>query len=301
MVRRSHGVGKSLRGLDAGARGRVRSRSMGEPIAYVVNLQRSTERRRHMMRELAKVRMAYEFIEAVDGRSLSVADPSLVEPRALHDGTIALGAGVGAAVGCALSHRAIWAHLATSNQEAALVLEDDVRLPPRLGELASAVANELQGAEAALLYFGHKQPQWTVAQRRSLADHFLVRPPSTERLGGTAAYIVTREAAANLADALLPLRAPVDAWHLFQAWGALETVYCVVPMPIRLEPRFRSTIEFYKGDTLQGRVRSWAERLPISASALAWRRQRRFRSSGWTGDVAVQFEEKPAFEDQSCW
>ena len=212
---------------------------------YVINLARSVERRTHMVAQLTAANFSYEFVTAVDGRTLTDAlrtrtvDESAVaqSPRWLTPGMI----------GCALSHlKAYRAILAgPANHDVALVLEDDVVLPPGLGDMVASIARHMRGAEVVLLYF-----QSFRVCRFSLADSIVLRqdtkllyPLGPHQLAATAGYLITRGAAQNLADVMLPVRVAPDTWGYFYDIGAVDSVRCVVPRPLSVRTDFRSTLD----------------------------------------------------------
>ena len=113
------------------------------PLTLVINLQRRGDRLRKLRGVLRGRLSTWEIIEAVDGRVLSWKDaaPHLTA-KALADAqwaekkqvpTICQRTGsfsphfTLSAVGCALSHRKAWQHLAGSKEhDWALILEDDI-------------------------------------------------------------------------------------------------------------------------------------------------------------------------------
>lgn len=48
--------------------------------AYVINLARSLDRRKHITNELMKAGLDYEIMTAVDGRDLDLCDRTIVDP-----------------------------------------------------------------------------------------------------------------------------------------------------------------------------------------------------------------------------
>ncbi|MGN6578183.1 MAG: glycosyltransferase family 25 protein [Nocardioides sp.] len=244
---------------------------------YVVNLARSQERRAHMLRELRRVKLDYEFIEAADGRDLDLSDADLVDPGFVRKG--AFWAGV---VGCSLSHLWIYAEVLKDDADLALILEDDVVLPIDITALVDAVAVNLVGAEAVLLHHHRRGRAERGESYRFLrgssvslpGSRTLAAPADVGDLAGTGAYLITREACARMLKEMLPVRARADDWEFFCERGALDNVRCVIPMPVRADTRFRTTIDHYGARSLQTRVRDAVQRIPVLSQALARRRQR---------------------------
>ena len=134
--------------------------------AYVINLARSVDRRAHITAELKKTGLDYQIVTAVDGRDLDLNDPTLVDPS-LTTKTVS----VAGATGCALSHLIAYRNMIADGLDAALVLEDDVILPPDLGILADAVAGQLAGAEVVLLNYSTPFPPCKLSRKARYACH----------------------------------------------------------------------------------------------------------------------------------
>ena len=117
--------------------------------AYVINLARSTDRRAHITAELQKAGMDYEIMTAVDGRDLDLSDRTTIDPAFSYLTQLLPGT-----AGAALSHLNAYRKIVADGLDVALVLEDDVMLPADLSSLADAVADQLTGAEVALLSYG---------------------------------------------------------------------------------------------------------------------------------------------------
>jgi glycosyl transferase family 25 len=245
--------------------------------AYIVNLARSTERRAHMVRELRKAGIDHEFVEGVEGRDLDLSDTNIVYPT--WEGRSPFRPGV---VGCMLSHLKVHRIILDSGAERALVLEDDVILPKDMNALVEAVSAHMTGAEVVLLqYFscgsGERGETYRLHRQDSIQLSFskvLAFPADINDLGGTGAYLITREACQRMATAMLPVRVPADQWSFFCNKGALERVRCVAPIPVQINSAFRTTIDHYDTGTLQTRVRETAIRIPLLSQALTIRRRR---------------------------
>ena len=230
-----------------------------------------------MIRELNKTGMDYEFVEGVEGRDLDLRDTSLFDPT--WQGRSPFWPGV---AGCALSHLKVYKKVLEDGVERALVLEDDVILPADVGALVEAVATRMTGAEAVMLqYFScnsaARGEPCRMNRRGSVrlsSSRVLALPVDVSDLGGAGAYLVTRDSCQRMARAVLPVRVAADDWAFFYNNGALEKVSCVVPMPVRLNLGFRTTIDHYEPGSLQTHLRKAAVRVPFLRQALTFRRQR---------------------------
>lgn len=97
---------------------------------WVLNLERASDRRQSMEKQLTELQWQFEFIQALDGnclnaearKSYSAWQAIKIVKRELSPGEI----------GCALSHAKLWARIVAENIEEVLILEDDVLLTPDL-------------------------------------------------------------------------------------------------------------------------------------------------------------------------
>jgi glycosyl transferase family 25 len=238
--------------------------------AYVISLARSADRRKHMTAELRKTGMPYDIVDAVDGRDIDLNDTRVVDPAV--DTTIRPGM-----AGCVLSHLETYRRVIESGANAALILEDDVLLPGELGPLADAVAQQMTGAEVALLNFHLYTACLTEQAAVSLpAGRLLVRVTGQGAPWSGAAYVITSEACIRLVEAMHPVRARADYWALFYAEGSVDRVRCVVPMPVGNSVMLRSTKDNFRPDSIQTRVLGAVanSKVPVVYQLLAWRRWR---------------------------
>jgi glycosyl transferase, family 25 len=230
-----------------------------------------------MVRELRKAGIDHEFVEGVEGRDVDLSDTSLVDPTRLGNSPFSSGV-----VGCYLSHLKVYKKVLEADTERALVLEDDVILPADMTALIEAASTHMAGAEAVLLHHhrrGHAErgEAYGFFRRGSVqlpCSRILAFPTDVGDLGGTGAYLITRDACQRMAKVMLPIKVPVDDWAFFRNEGALDKVRCVVPMPVQINSGFRTTIEHYGPSSLQTRLRNAVIRIPLLSHALTMRRQR---------------------------
>jgi glycosyl transferase, family 25 len=262
--------------------------------AYVINLDRSADRRAHITAELERAGVEYEIISAVDGRNLDLRDPRLVDPALL--ASIAYQPGL---AGCAFSHLRVFQRVLADRLDHALVLEDDIQLPAGVADLIDTLVPQLTGAEVALLNFESRRTGACLISREgsmSLSPPWdLALPLDIGQPVSGAAIVITRAACERIAAGMLPLRAVSDDWAFYFREGMLDRVRCVVPMPVSKHPGFSSTIEYRPAGSLRWQVRDLAARhhLTIVLKAIAYRRQRLWRRQTQTEFVDRPFVEKP--------
>jgi glycosyl transferase family 25 len=234
--------------------------------AYVINLPRSTSRRSSMAEQLQQVGLEHEFIEAVDGRTLTpsqragAVDESAVArfPHWLTPGTI----------GCALSHLRAFERILESNRDdVALILEDDVILPPTIPDTVARIVPHMDGSEVVLLYFRNFGVcRFSARDAVELdAGARLAYPLDARKPLTTAAYLITPEACRRLAEVVLPVRVAADTWGHFYELGAIESVRCVIPRPVSVRKDFKSTIDYVGPRSMRLRTTTFVarHRLPL--------------------------------------
>lgn len=265
--------------------------------AYVINLARSLDRRAHITAELKKTGLDYEFVAAVDGRDLDLNDPATIHPSFLTDIIHPAGS-----AGTALSHLSVYRKIVEDGLPAALVLEDDVMLPADLDRLADAVAEQLTGAEVALLSVDCPDP-CRMSREGSTplpGPRLLALPIDVSQPRSAAAYVITREACERLIKCRLPIQVQADVWWSFYREGMLDRVRCVMPLPVLKNARFTSTIGSYSlGESLAARLVGPLvnAKVPILHQALSYRRQRIYHQWARSEFVDVPFIEKPSRVD----
>jgi glycosyl transferase family 25 len=257
---------------------------------YVVNLERSANRRVHMQKELKKVRFHTEIVPAVDGRELDVSDPEIVSPELASRPHFRPGA-----AGCALSHLDIYRKILASGLDYALVMEDDIVLPRNMDQLCADVARHMRGAQVVLLNFHSDDGVTEVLEAGSqkLSSSFLLAEVADEA-SSTGCYLITRQAAARILSGQSPLVAFPDHWVMFHQKGWIEELRCVVPMPVSNSAEFRTSIDFFRHDSMKARIREFLSerKIPVVHQVLAMRRRRNYRKWGWAGNVKFVAESK---------
>ena len=245
---------------------------------WIINLERSRDRRAHMERQLADhlSGLEHEFVVAVDGSSLEATErATLVDDEAVA-GKPYWTQGV---IGAVLSHSVVCQRISTGEHPIGLVLEDDVVLSQNVQRIVTEVADQMGGAEVVLVHFRSIQPcRLTRTGAVRLSDgRYLAHPVHAARPISAAAYLITTEAAERLARTHLPVRIGADWWKDLRDAGGFDQLRCIVPCAIGVDSAFRTTLEYSPRDTLRG----WAldavarYRLPLFHQAIrAWRGRR---------------------------
>ncbi len=173
---------------------------------YIINLDRAPSRWKHIEESFEKTSLQLCRIPAVDGNTLTLpcADFDAKRFRRFHGRVINI-----YEVACYLSHmKAIKAFLST-NEEHALICEDDIFVCPDLEKVITAALQE--STSWNILRLTGLYPGKTVSVKRLAGEYSLA--VQLGRLKGAGAYIVDRKAAEAFARHLLPMWLPWD--HAF--------------------------------------------------------------------------------------
>ncbi len=216
---------------------------------FVINLDRSIDRREAIFSRLRELGLAATRFPAVDGKTLSEAEKGyngrkrrLIYGKNLTDGEI----------GCARSHLGVYAEMERQGIEYALVLEDDALIDDTLPAALDAI--EVNRDAWDMVRFLPEEKNLDRARPvKNIAGGFtLCRVYGTP--GGAHAYVLNRHAAARLAKAGKILWRPIDTLH-GQVWAHGVRVRCLSPCPVAQNPAYESTIgdkRFERKTSLEG-------------------------------------------------
>jgi glycosyl transferase family 25 len=175
--------------------------------AYLINLDKSEDRLAHMRTELDRAGVEFERIAAVDGAALP-AD-TLAAFRQARSASKPEGWLPGE-IGCFLSHREAWRRIAAADGAWAAVLEDDVHVSPDLGPLLSssdwipADADAVRLEANRTMRLRRPRPIAAAPGRRLFT--------AVSGSAGSAAYLLSRDAAQRLVDTPPETHAAVDVF-----------------------------------------------------------------------------------------
>lgn len=248
--------------------------------AYVINLPDARERRAHMRQCLERSGIDYRFVDGVVGRELTLPHPDYNERayRLAHGKRTNL-----SELGCYFSHIKVLRMFLETDEEHALILEDDVSLPENLGLV---LAEALQHAHRFdLLRLSGLHRGTPVRVRRLQCGHDLSCNFTTQT--GSGAYLVNRKCARQMLEHLLPMWLPYDH-ALDRDWAYGVRAMCLDPMPVSQHSAFGSQIDAnrsFKLPALQRYwtvlpYRSWNEILRVLHRTREIVRQRQDTSSG---------------------
>lgn len=201
---------------------------------YVINLDRSTDRRAAIEADAERAGLRLIRVPAVDGKTVPPGERVLLDEagfRRVHgkrplDGEF----------GCYASHIAALDLFLSSDADAALILEDDVRFKPGFAAALDAVAAVPDFDLVKLAH--HRRP--AIRELRRVGGHRLGRAVFGPT-GSSAAYLVTRAGAARLRSALVPMRLPYDV-ALERAWASGVRILHAVPDLVLFNPETSASL-----------------------------------------------------------
>lgn len=190
--------------------------------AYVINLERRTDRREHVEQELSKMPyIDFEIVKAVDGRAMTPEEKSKRFDIDKFEKRYSKQADNGA-VGCELSHQKCYKKIVNSSENYALIFEDDMVVKTDLNQILEDTKSLYESNKPIIILFGgwfwwntkHKLNKTCIA---SIHDGFLAQ-----------GYLITKSAAELLLDERPFITS--DDWRYIIKRGV--TVYGVIPHPL---------------------------------------------------------------------
>lgn len=199
------------------------NRSTMKIKTYVINLKDSVDRRVTVLAETAKYYfMDVELIEAVDGRKMKPEEiEACFNSKKFIDRSHRTPKG--GEIGCTLSHRECYGKLLKSDEEFALILEDDVNFlyPEDVETTLKDILDEYKDDKPYFI---------------TLAMHFVYYPKKCQKLGkytfyeiynayGTCAYLINRKAAECLFSVSRPFVVADDFLFIRQRGIRVKGIY----------------------------------------------------------------------------
>lgn len=122
--------------------------------AYVINMEKSQERREFMVNQLTDQKIDFEIFKAIDGKTHDFTKNYSEELSVRHNGkSLSL-----SELGCALSHRLALEKALNEDLDYALVLEDDVELPPFFSKILAQELSKRVSGKTSWEYLSFNYP-----------------------------------------------------------------------------------------------------------------------------------------------
>lgn len=202
-------------------------RTVNFPPVFVISLPTAAQRKAVIEAHLKERGLQYEIFPAIDGRNI---DPNTHPLYAGLWRRLFFGKDLtGGELGCLLSHRALLQHIVDNDIDTAIVLEDDVTLGERFSECVEILMKH-QDKWSLIRLFDPKKKKLLTAPKTEILP--LNAPYKTYRLknsyGGAFAYLITKNAAKNLLNAMRKNYMPVDM-IMGQPWITDIEITTVLP------------------------------------------------------------------------
>ncbi|HEX8372470.1 MAG TPA: glycosyltransferase family 25 protein [Chthoniobacterales bacterium] len=207
--------------------------------AYIINLDSATDRWESVQKSFSTTSFTICRVSGVNGHALQLPIAAYSEGlyRWFHGRPTSLGH-----VGCYLSHVKAMKAFLESDDEHALIAEDDLTLNQDFEEVLTS-AREHSNRWNVLRLSGLSEGKPAVIAQLSGEYQLCV---SFGRVKGTGAYLIDRKAARALSKGLLPMRLPIDH-AMDREWFFGLRAATIRPFPSsQTETGFRSSIQIGK-------------------------------------------------------
>lgn len=187
---------------------------------FVINLDSSIHRLDRISKRLDELGVSFERLSAVNGRTLTDEQIAQItypynhfKSRVRYTRELTK-----AEVGCFLSHRKCWEHLLESNEQWALIMEDDIRISDLARDYMLSSDWIPPGVDICQLSCGKARLNGTIRKEIcAIDDNLHLVAPLTPPPVGCMAYFISRKAAELAVDLSKKLPSPVDDF-LFTLW-----------------------------------------------------------------------------------
>lgn len=217
---------------------------------FIINLKKDTEKKEYMQKLCIKYNIHAEFIEAVEGVSLSEKGISKIYSEKKSIDTIGRELSRGE-IGCALSHKSIYEKIVNKDIEVALILEDDIFFDRKLLDILDLKDSIEDKWDLTLLghHTGYSREVDTRAsawKQVNLTNKCKLSRPC-EKAYGTYGYMLTNKGAKKLLLQLDTIIKPID--H-YTGDSKYINLYIVNPAPIRIYEQLSENNNMQKREKL---------------------------------------------------
>jgi glycosyl transferase, family 25 len=248
---------------------------------FVLNLKRSPDRRERITSSFNRLRIPFEFIDAVDGVALSATEIKKVVTSGYSRN---LGFKIPPGyIGCTLSHRIALQTIVERGIDVGIVFEDDTDLSDDFAErVGAALAAPCEWDVLKLGSVLHEHARGKILARSTYGR--IVRLPIPSYLAN--AYAVSNIGARKLVSALFPVREFLDL--CFQApWRTGVDVCELLPYPARPTDVPSTAGRSSLLDQKNGLSRT-LRRLPARIDRSVGRRLHMIRWFGWKAAIGIE-------------
>lgn len=217
--------------------------------AFCITLERRKDRWHRFQDQPGLEGLEVKRFLGVDGKTIDVkSDPRiatitkrniLTSTRRSHEEIDTVGA-----VGCSLSHIALWQWMVDNDQEVVLVFEDDAVIPPDFKEKANACIQR-----STILKDPKKWDMWLLGGKW---EDFTQIPNEREmvRLGAfilSHAYVITRSCAKHFLKSAFPIHCHIDMWMSVYAYLENLRLVCCPKLNLLQSQQVKTDIQKEEG------------------------------------------------------
>lgn len=213
---------------------------------FVINLERSKDRRTRMQTTLDSMGIPFEFFAGTDGKRLGKEEIDLAydEGRVKRNINRVLSLNE---IGCTISHRALYKKIADEGIEKACILEDDIILDEEFPEILAFLDRlEFSNTVVKLDNYQEKNTPCSLWRRKRIRDGWFYKKPVTTQWMAWG-YVVDRAAAANILRSWPKIEFMSDDWKRMSAAVELR---CVQPAVVHQNVTVESVIDEDRKDLL---------------------------------------------------
>jgi len=219
---------------------------------YIVSLARATERRKFMEKQLEKLNLDYQFIEAHDARNITNSELQEVNNNRIYEQDLSRGE-----VACAISHSKACKTLANDQvYDYGLIIEDDIILGSNLPLILNELQMKGEPEDITLLYTCIFKPVVFSKHQDLALSYGLVTVSNTNRIYGAQAYFISKEKAASFADKITPVKTIADDWAHYTSSGYFTGLKVVYPFPV-IHAEFLSVVN--EKQDKSSNIRGWVK------------------------------------------
>jgi glycosyl transferase, family 25 len=214
---------------------------------FVINLQKSVERRDHTTRQLNDLEIPFQIVDAIDGSGLSEQEIRNNSDYGIYRSGFHSNYLRREEIACSLSHIKVFRKMISEKIELACILEDDVEYLPGFRDLLANIRQSVY--EWDILYMGHHsactESEAQCRNKKQIVNTRFYFGEAIEVPYGAYAYIINIEAAKRLLSIVFPLRMPFDSYIGNAPAIGLRT-FLISPCTVEHRSDFKSTIHLEK-------------------------------------------------------
>lgn len=203
---------------------------------YIINLLDSSDRRLHMKKELKKLNIEYEFIDAVESKFLTQSYIDNINKNRTHYKDLTINE-----IACALSHIKAMKKGIADLTELIVIMEDDIILSRKLSDVINFI--NLNSCDDEITTLGNvifEKVDFFMEEKIDEIFSFY-QAKNYENLLGTQAYALTLKTATKLTSYLDPITTVADDWNKIIQSSVVNKIRTVIPYPTQ-HAEFFSTI-----------------------------------------------------------